>query len=442
MPAPSVLFINRYYWPDVSATAQMLTDLAEGLAAGGWRVVVLTGRRSYDGRETFTPREVRAGVDIRRVWSTSLGRQVLPFRVTDYATFATALALQLLRAPRTDVIVAMTDPPLTVGPALAAARIRQSACVHWVQDLYPEVLARLGYVSATNPGYRAMRGFMRRFHAAVDASVALGPAMRTALVAAGAPAHRTECIHNWADCAAVRPMDGEPNPFALRHGLADRFVVLYSGNAGRPHTFDAVIEAARRLRREPDIVFLFIGGGHRIPELRHVADTEGLNMRFMDYVPRSELRYSLSAASVSLVTERPEVVGTLVPSKTYGILASGRPVVFVGSEQSDVADAVRGAGCGVIVPPDDAAALVAALRRLRADPGERQRMGVQARQAAERFYDRATGVATWSALLAGLIPAAQSALHRGLPSGGSAGSFTLLQAPHGSRTANADEIST
>ncbi|HEX6065432.1 MAG TPA: glycosyltransferase family 4 protein, partial [Longimicrobiales bacterium] len=180
-------------------------------------------------------------------------------------------------------------------------------------------------------------------------------------------------------------------------------LVTYSGNAGRAHTFSSVLSAARELASDNDVVFLFIGGGARFEELRSAARDSGLaNMRFLGYVPRDQLRYSLSAASVSLVTENPEVSGLLVPSKTYGILASGRPVIYVGPDNSDVAQIIHDYDCGVVVSPDDPAALVAAIRKFRSDAAYRERLGRNARSAAETVFDRSIAAAQWSEKLAQL----------------------------------------
>jgi len=171
------------------------------------------------------------------------------------------------------------------------------------------------------------------------------------------------------------------------------------------------MHAARALRAEHDVVFMFIGGGKRFPELRATADREGLrNVRFLDYLPREQLSFSLSAASVSLVTEEPEVEGLLVPSKTYGILSSGRPLIFVGSPASDVAGIVRDADCGLVVSPDDGGGLVRAIAALRHDPVRLATLGANARRAAEQTYDRRHATGRWADLVLATIGSAERAL--------------------------------
>jgi colanic acid biosynthesis glycosyl transferase WcaI len=228
--------------------------------------------------------------------------------------------------------------------------------------------------------------------------------MRAESIVAGAIDDRTRVIHNWADSRAIVPVDDADNRFVRDHQLDGKFVVLYSGNAGRAHTFDAVIGAMHRLQGDADIVFVFVGGGNRSGQLRATVERAGLsNARFLNYVARDQLSHSLSAASVSLVTEAPEAEGLLVPSKAYGILASGRPLVFVGSLSSDVAELVRREHCGFVIAPDDADGLTDVIRRLKASSELRSALGEQGRRAAETVYDRRIATSEWARELAGIM---------------------------------------
>lgn len=394
---PSVVFLNRFYWPDFAATGQMLTDLTEDLAAAGWSVTVVASRQGYDSVGTTLPgAEVHHGVRIVRVRGTRFGRHRIVGRMIDYITYLVGAIVHLLRLPAPDAVVAMSDPPFLIAVAVLVARMRGARTIYWVQDLFPQVAGKLGVLTETGVAFRVSEAAARWLHARCDLVVALGPAMRRALLAAGARPERTIVIHNWADAAAIHPVPREENEFLRIHDLKDRFVVLYSGNAGRAHTFDAVLGAARALRADAGIVFLFIGGGKRMADLRAAAERDELtNIRFLDYQPRTMLAQSLSAASVALVTEEPNVVGLLVPSKTYGILASGRPIVFVGSPDSDVATIVRESEAGVIVSPDDSAGLVEQLLRLRLDDTLRETLAANARLAATRSYDRRHATNRW-----------------------------------------------
>lgn len=410
--APSAVFLNRFYWPDVAATGQMLTDLAEDLVALGWDVTVVTSTGDYGGGHTALAREeTRAGVRILRVRGTRFGRHRMLGRLLDYVSYLSGAMLRVLQLGRRDIVVAMSDPPFSSAVAVIAARLTGARAVYWVQDLFPQIAAKLGVMKERSLVYRVSDRVARALNRRCDLVIALGPRMAEALVAAGARADRTRWVHNWADASAIRPVGTRDNPFVRRHDLAGKFVVLYSGNAGRAHPFDAVLYAARALSADHETIFMFIGGGKRFPELRAIAEREKLrNVRFLDYLPRDQLSFSLSAASVSLVTEDPQVEGLLVPSKTYGILASGRPLLFVGSPNSDVARIVGESDCGVVVLPEDGEGLVRAIAGLRADSVRMAEMGANARTAAEMMYDRRRATERW----AELALAAESRADRGV----------------------------
>jgi colanic acid biosynthesis glycosyl transferase WcaI len=401
-----VVFINRFYWPDIAATSQMLTDLAEELAGQGWRVSVVTTASAYsDAAKRPAGRELHNGVVIHRVRTTRFGRQRLHSRAIDYITFLTGCFFRLLFMPRADIVVALTDPPFSVGVAVLVGKLRRIRVGYWVQDLYPQLAVKLGVLRAGSFLHSGTLWLSRKLLKAADVVVALGPAMRRTLIAAGAHPERTVYVHNWTDCKSVFPVEPENNPFIREHALEGKFVVLYSGNAGRAHTFDVLQSAIRRFRSDPTVVFLFIGGGKYTPLLKATAAAEGWpNIAFLEYVPREQLAFSLSSASVSVVTEKPDVAGLLVPSKTYGIMASGRPILFVGSADSDVADIIREAGCGFVIPSDDADGFETALRRLIGSPELARELGDRGRRAAEQNYDRRIASLAWADAVMNCLP--------------------------------------
>src|SRR5882762_2651908 len=155
MPARHLLFVNRFFHPDHSATSQMLSDLSFHLAERGWRVEVVSSRQRYDDASSkLSPHETVNGVEVRRVWSTRFGRGFLPGRAVDYATFYISAFFTLLRrAGRDTTIVALTDPPLISVVAALAAMLRGATLINWAQDLFPDVAEALGM-----RGVRALRG--------------------------------------------------------------------------------------------------------------------------------------------------------------------------------------------------------------------------------------------------------------------------------------------
>ena len=396
------VFVNRFYAPDHSATSQMLTDLAAALAADGSQVHIVTSRLRYDDPQaSLAAHEAIDGVEVHRVRTSTFGRDNLFGRALDYLSFYIAAGARLLGLVRAgDVVVAMTDPPLVSVAAGWVARLRGARLVNWLQDLFPEVAANLGMASAQGAVGRLLRrlrdGSLR--HAA--ANVVLGRRMRDRVVALGVEPSKIAQIPNWANGNELQPMDRDANPLRAEWRIAGMFVVGYSGNMGRAHEFQTVLDAAEGLRAQTDVAFLFVGGGAQKADVEiAVGERELLNVVFKPYQPRELLDQSLGAVDVHLVTLRPELEGLIVPSKFYGIAAVGRATIFIGDPEGEIGSVVREADCGICVKQGDVAGLVEAIMALRDDRQLRERMGNNARRMFEERYERAIAVGQWRRLL-------------------------------------------
>jgi glycosyltransferase involved in cell wall biosynthesis len=417
-----ILLINQYFWPDVAATAQLLAELAEDLGAGGVEVTALAGRGSYvPGKAGKLPRrEEWRGVQIRRVWCTSFGRKSALGRVTDYMTFLVSAGIYVAlggwsrgraaeeqrgrgaerkKDKHRKVVVCLSTPPLVAVLGLLA-RLRGARFVYKVEDLYPDVAIMLGTLQAGSLVARWSGALSRLLLRRANAVVALDEGMAAALAERGA--QRVEVIPNWADGAAIRPDPAAGEAFREGHDLAGRFVVLYSGNLGLAHRFDAVTGAARLLAdSEPQVLFLFVGDGPRLAEVRRQAH-DLLNVRFLGYQPRESLRALFSAADVHLIALRDEVAGLLFPSKYPAALAAGRPVLLVGGRSTDVRAEIERERLGWYLDHDPVAVRSAVLEALRA-PDERAGMGQRGRRLFEARYARALCTCRWSQLLASVL---------------------------------------
>ena len=399
---PSVLFVNQHYWPDVAATAQHLTDLAEHLAGDGFDVSVLCGQGAYAAGALGSPaEETRNGVRVSRVRTTSFGRARHLGRIADYAAFYAQVLGRLLAGPRYDLVVVLTTPPLLSVAAALAKRARGQRYAVWSMDLHPDAEVALGMLGERSAAARALHALNDVGYRNADLVVDLGFRMRERIAAKGVAPGRSETIGPWADGDEVRPVPPSHNAVRRELGIGDdQFVVMYSGNAGLAHRFDEVLEVMRRLDGDDRVSFLFVGAGPRRAEIEGYVRDHGLrNVRYVDYFPRDQLAESLSAGDVHLLTLREEMAGVAVPSKLYGVLAAGRPVVVVGPERSEPARAVREAGVGVVVDPaagGGADRLEAALRALADDPDERRALGERARDHFLRHDDRPVRCAAWA----------------------------------------------
>ena len=397
---PKLVFVNRFFFPDHSATSQLLSDLCFDLAASDLKVHVVTSRQRYE--EPFAgmlSEEVVRGVKVHRVWTSTFGRNNLFGRTIDYISFYMSAGLKIFALTRRgDTIVAKTDPPLISVVAAFVARMRAARLVNWIQDVFPEVAVALGINGLQGPLDRALRYLRDLSLRRADVNVALGEGMAEYLAQNGAA--NVKVIHNWADDETLVPIRPEQNRLRTEWGLASKFVVGYSGNMGRAHEFETILDAALELKSQTDIVFLFIGGGNRMSSIQKGADRRHLGqIMFRHYQAREALAESLSAADVHLISLRPEAERFIVPSKLYGIAAAGRPIVFIGDPQGEIGKIVCSSNCGAALRPGDSSGLARLLLDLRDDADLRREWGANARRLIEEKCSRKRAISLWRNVL-------------------------------------------
>jgi glycosyltransferase involved in cell wall biosynthesis len=397
-----VIFVNRYFFPDQSATSQMLSDLSFGLAQRGFPVHILCSRQLYnDARASLTPFETVNGVIVHRVWTTRFGRDRLSGRALDYLSFYLSSAWTLLKMlSRGDTVVAKTDPPLISIVAMAAATVKGAHLMNWLQDIFPEVASRLG----NNPLPQWIDEFVRKLRDSTlrraERNIVLGERMREFLARRGIPAAKICVIENWADSDAGPPKTAADSALRAAFGLAGKFVVGYSGNLGRAHEFETLLGAASQLSEDKDIVFLMIGGGAGMLALRQAVIHRGLdNFQFLPYQPRASLLDSLAAADVHWVSLLPDLEGLIVPSKVYGIFASARPIIFVGDQDGEIPRLIGPAQAGVAVAVGDARELARQIVEFKTDSGRRESMGRNGYQLYLDNFTSQRALDRWTSLL-------------------------------------------
>lgn len=399
--APRLVFVNRFFFPDEAATSQLLSDLAFAIADSGRRVVVVTSSQRYRDGDRLLAAETIRGVEVRRLWTPRRGRASLARRAMQYIAFYLGSSWHLLRMLRRgDILVVLTDPPALSVPAAAVASIRGALLVNWLQDVFPEVATHLG---VRIPGRRLIAGARNWSLRRARANVVLSPGMGQRIAGSGADPARLRVIENWTDDETIRPAQPHASLLRSQWTLEDRFVVEYSGNMGRAHEFGTLLGAAELLRDETGIVFLLIGEGHALASIRaRVAELALTNVAIKPPQPRERLADVLAVGDVHLVSLQPSMEGLVVPSKYYGVLAAGRPVIYVGDPEGDLAREIVRCDCGRVVAPGDAVELARQLRSLRADPGECRRLGSHARRLSEERYTRRAALQRWQQLLSAL----------------------------------------
>ena len=396
---PHILVLNQYYRPGVEATANLLADLCEALAADH-DVTVVTAR--VHDRSDLPAEEVVNGVRVLRVRSTAYDRTKLHLRAANYVTYLTASLVQALRCARPQLVLCMTDPPIVGDLGVVVARVKRAPLLVISEDVFPEIATELRRL--TNPFLvgvlrRLVRFYLRR----ADVIVAIGERMRERLLAKGARPDRIAVIPNWVDTGAIAPQPRE-NEWSRGKRLHQRFVVMHSGNVGHAQNLDVLVEATTQLRDVDELAVPIIGAGARHAELRELVERLGAEkVLFLEYQPREVLSQSLSAAHLHYVGLAKGLSGYVVPSRVYGILAAGRPVIAAVDADSETARLVEEAGCGVVVPPDRPDLVAAAIRDAYNGVLDLEAMGQRGREYVVSNADRSVATARYGRLVSALL---------------------------------------
>jgi putative colanic acid biosynthesis glycosyltransferase WcaI len=391
---PRVLVLNQYYWPGVEATAHLLAELCEALA-DEFNVTVVTGMVAGADEAGRTEKD---GVEIVRVGSTAYDRSRLSLRAANYLTYLGLSLWKGLNVERPDVVLCMTDPPVIADVALLVARRFDVPLVVVSQDVFPEVavaLKRLDNPALVELLRLATRTYLKR----ADRVVSIGETMRERLVAKGAERDRIVVIPNWTDTSDLEPRPRD-NAWAREHGLVGKFVVMHSGNIGHAQDLDTLIRAATFLRDLGDLRIVLIGGGARRDELKELAKLlEVEQVAFMGYQPRELLADSLSSADIHVVGLARGLSGYVVPSRLYGVLAVGRPVLAAAEADSETAKVIEQVGAGVVVPPGRPELLARAIRRAHDGEHDLDELGRRGREWVAGEGDRQVAIGRYRKLL-------------------------------------------
>jgi glycosyltransferase involved in cell wall biosynthesis len=399
---PRILVLNQYYWPGVEATAHLLTELCEALAED-YEVEVVTGM--LHGHEGEPHRLERNGVSIVRVASTSYERTRLGRRAVNYFSYLGFALQEAMSCARPDLVLCMTDPPIIGDLGVLVGRRRGAPVLVISQDVFPEIATELHRL--TNPAVvSVLRTLVGAYLGRADRIVAIGETMRRRLVEKGAPPGRLRVIPNWVDTRELTPQPRD-NEWARQHELADRFVVMHSGNVGHAQDLDSLVRSATFLRDRDELRIVIAGFGARHAEMVGLARRLEVEetVRFLPYQKRSRLPLSLSSADVHVVGLAKGLSGYVVPSRLYGVLAVGRPVIVAAEDESETARLVREVGCGIVLPPGRPDLLARAIREAADGAFALDEMGALGRAYVERDADRVVAMERYRSLVREMLAA-------------------------------------
>jgi hypothetical protein len=386
---PTLLVLSQVFVPDPASVGQYMADATAEMARRGWRVTVLTSRDGYDDPSVRYPsREVLRGVEIVRLPWCSFGKRSIAVRLLGGFSFVLQSVIQSLVLGKVDCILVSTVPPMASLAALVIGTLKGAPLKYWVMDLNPDQVVALGQLGPRSLPVRVMDWLNRRILARAADVVALDRFMAARIKAKRDVSDKLTVIPPWPHEDHLSPVPHEANPFRAAHGLDGKLVVMYSGNHGPSTPLTTILAAAAQLVQESRLVFLFIGGGIG----KHEVDACGLpNVRSLAYQPLRDLRFSLSAADIHLVTLGDPLVGIVHPSKVYAAMAVARPVLLLGPEESHVGELLKRTCFGWVLRQGDVPAAVRLLQDLLALPvSELEARGRRGRALVDGELSKAT----------------------------------------------------
>lgn len=396
-----ILVINQHFYPEVAATGQLLLDLCEDLVKAGYRVKVITGNPNGDLNEKnkILKNENYKGIEILRLKNTTFNKYRMKGRILNYLTFHLLVFFQVLFCRKPDLVIVLSTPPFISFYGLILKILKKVKTIYIVQDLFPDLVVELGKIK-NKCFINILENLSKCIIRKMDRVVVVGEFMKRKIkrdILQGMDSEHIITIHNWADGEKVIVMKGEKekekekNFLKEEWGLEGKFIVLYSGNIGDLHEFNTIVSAAEELEEQgwEKICFVFIGEGIKKEYIKRKVKEKGLNnVLFFPFQPREVLKYSLGLADVSLVTLEKGFEGMVVPSKIYGILASGRPVIAVMGGESEVTEIIRKGRCGEVVKIGNCKALSEKIISYYNNHKKCYEEGINGRKYFEENFDR------------------------------------------------------
>lgn len=336
---PTLLIVTQVYVPDPASVGQHLHDAAVETAGREYQVRVVAASRGYDDPSIRYPRhEEIDGVNVTRVPFSSFGKRSIIVRLVAQVSFLLQAVVRGLFVRNLGAILVSTSPPMASAAAMIIAAIRRVPIVYWVMDINPDQAVELGVVKDNSMAVKVFNALNRAILARAHTVVTLDRFMAARLVRKRDVVRKLAVFPPWPHDDHLEVVPHKQNPFREKHDLNGKFVVMYSGNHSPANPISTIIEAAERLQNRGDIVFVFVGGGASKREVAAAVERGARNIIDLPYQPFSEIKFSLSAADLHVVSVGVSSVGVVHPCKVYGAMAVARPILLVGPKPSHVSD--------------------------------------------------------------------------------------------------------
>ena len=386
----SIKILSEYFYPEPTATGKLMAQLAKGLSKKGFNVEVYTHRTKQKTNKVKLPgKKIHNGVKINRLPCIQLDKENLLFRVINWLSFSFQLLLSLSLKSSKDILLIVTNPPILPFVGLFFNIVKGQRFIIIIYDIYPDIAVALGVASGNGFFVKVWKSLNNILYRRASRIVVIGNQMMQTIINnanGNSFESKIEVIPNWENPEFIKPLKKADNSFAKKHGYDKVLTVLYSGNFGLYNDLDTIIYVAEKVRKLP-IRFVFIGNGAQKEKLKRlVGDKDLKNVDFHPYQSFDKLPETLTCSDISVVSEDRRVNGLCSSSKLYSFLASGRAILALVNENSDIADTIRHCNCGFIVEQGNIHKVVNYLKFYLDNRQELKRMGKKARKHFEEHY--------------------------------------------------------
>jgi glycosyltransferase involved in cell wall biosynthesis len=385
-----ILILTQFYHPDIAATGQVLTQLAEDIAMENeYKVKVLTGQPSYHSeyKEKYAKKEIVNNVEIIRTNYFRFNKKSNLGRLFGFFSFFISTVLKLPFVGKFDTVIIVSNPPMLPIIGYFLKKIRKVKYIFLLHDLYPDVALRMGFTTEKSLMTKVMNDINKRVFGNADYIVVLGRDAKELLIGKGVDPDKIKIITNWADKKVIdQQVNGQ---FPIANYFKNKFTILYTGNIGLFYDLEYVIEAVEKIKDITDISLIFVGEGNNKESLKLlVKEKQLMNVHFLPYQSKEHYGQLLRSADVLLVALADGMEGISVPSKSYGYLASAKPLLAILPVQSEIGLVVKENQCGIQVNPKDIEGIESAIIKLYTHPDLREKMSYNARKIFKKKYQR------------------------------------------------------
>lgn len=345
-----LLILSEFFYPDKSSTPKVLTELAEDMVEYGLDVEVITSRSSYKGEnEDLKKQEKYKSIDIKRVYSSKFNRNSYLGRIINYLTYLISTIINLIKKSDYDCILLVSNPPVLPIIGYIMNKIKKKPYIYLIHDVYPDIAVKVGAIKENGLVFKIMSFINRKIFKSASKIIVLGKDMKKNLLSKGIKEENIKIITNWADKNKIYKVN-KKNKFSKTEKINETFNIIYTGNIGRFHDIETILDSANQLKDNVNIKFIFVGDGYKKKVIEQYIDKFKLeNIKLMDYVYGETYNQLLNSADLFITTLDKGIEGLGVPSKTYSYLAAGKPIIAIMNESSEIGSLVEENNLGLRV---------------------------------------------------------------------------------------------